>query len=346
MDMHIGVNANGATENEPPEPLFEVAQLAHVEILTPKPTETLWFFTDLLGMEATASTGQSVYLRAYEDPYHHSLKITEAPRPGLGHVAWRTTSPQALRRRVKVLEASGAGRGWIEDEGHGSAYQFVTPDGHNMELLWDVEYYACADDNRSWVKNRPQRRPRVGVPVRRIDHVNILAHEVTPNRDFMVEQLGFRLRENKVLNDGTEVGAWLSVSPLVHEIAIMRDRSRSAYARFHHVCYWYGYPQHLWDVADLFVDNGITIEAGPSRHGTTQAMFLYVYEPGGNRVELFGDSGYLIFDPAWKTITWTEADDLKKSTVWIGAYAPNEFYTYGTPHVEEVAPESVVADPL
>lgn len=26
------------------EPLFEVAQLAHVELFTPKPDDTLWFF--------------------------------------------------------------------------------------------------------------------------------------------------------------------------------------------------------------------------------------------------------------------------------------------------------------
>ena len=75
------------------EPMFEVAQLAHVELLTPKPDQTLRFFTDLLGLQETEREGQSVYLRAYEDFYHHTLKVTEAPKPGLGHVAWRTTSP-------------------------------------------------------------------------------------------------------------------------------------------------------------------------------------------------------------------------------------------------------------
>lgn len=32
------------------EPNFDTAQLAHVELLTPKPDETLWFFKELLGM--------------------------------------------------------------------------------------------------------------------------------------------------------------------------------------------------------------------------------------------------------------------------------------------------------
>ena len=118
------------------EPLFEVAQLAHVELLTPKPDDTLWFFKELLGMEESGRQGQSVYLRAYEDFYHHTLKITESVQTGSGHVAWRATSPQALERRVVALEATGLGKGWIEgDLGHGRAYQFTTPDGHKMESL-------------------------------------------------------------------------------------------------------------------------------------------------------------------------------------------------------------------
>src|SRR2546422_9890376 len=93
------------------EPLFEVAQLAHVELFTPKPDDTLWFFKELLGLEESGRQGQSVYLRAYEDFYHHTLKVTEAPQAGSGHVAWRTTSPQALERRGHGDEAAGRGGG-------------------------------------------------------------------------------------------------------------------------------------------------------------------------------------------------------------------------------------------
>src|SRR5260221_13561491 len=92
------------------EPLFEVAQLAHVELLTPKPDDTLWFFKELLGLEESGREGQSVYLGAYEDFYHHTLKVTESAQAGMGHVAWRTTSPQALERRAQALEATGLGK--------------------------------------------------------------------------------------------------------------------------------------------------------------------------------------------------------------------------------------------
>jgi len=319
------------------EPIFDVAQLAHVEIYTPKPDETLWFFKELLGLEETKREGQSVYLRAYEDFYHHTLKITERNQPGLGHVAWRASSPQALERRVAAIEAAGLGKGWIEgDLGHGPAYQFTTPEGHNMEILWEVEYYEAPSEKRSALKSRPQKKPLRGVPVRRLDHVNLLCKNPTPNREFLMDKLGFRLREQIILNNGQEVGAWLSVSPLVHEIAVMRD-GRGVGGRLHHIAYWYGVPQHLSDIADLLVENGIKIEAGPGKHGVSQAYFMYVYEPGGNRVELFGDTGYLIFDPDWKPIVWTEKE-LDPAVIWYGSPLPAEYFLYGTPSpVEEAA---------
>ncbi len=117
------------------------------------------FFKDLLGMEETTREGQSVYLRAYEDHYHHTLKVTEAKDAGLGHVAWRASSKPALERRVKAIEASGYGNQWIDgDLGHGDAYQFQTPDGHSMEILWDVEYYKAPEEKRSALLSRPQKK--------------------------------------------------------------------------------------------------------------------------------------------------------------------------------------------
>jgi catechol 2,3-dioxygenase len=329
------------------EPLFDVATLAHVEIFSPNMDGTLWFFKDLLGMDESGRQGQSVYLRAYEDFYHHTLKVTEAPQAGLGHVAWRTTSPQALERRVKAIEASGLGRGWIEsDMGHGRAYQFTDPDGHKMEILWDVEYYQAPPEQQSPLINRPQKRPQRGVPVRRLDHVNCLNSDVTRSRDFLMDVLGFRLREHVVQPDGTEAGAWLSVSPLVHEIAYLRDQT-GAKGRLHHICYWYGYPQHLMDISEIFSENGVVIEAGPGKHGVSQAHFLYAFEPGGNRVELFGDTGYLIFDPSWKPITWS-GKALEKSIIWFGSPLPAEYFLYGTPNIagvqeEEQSPPTVTS---
>ncbi len=110
---------------ENPEPIRDVAQLGHFEILSPKPEESVWFFREILGMEETDRQGQSVYMRAWGDHDHCTLKITEAKQAGLGHVGLRTWTPQALDRRVEAIKAGGWGKGWIDgDIGHGRAYQF------------------------------------------------------------------------------------------------------------------------------------------------------------------------------------------------------------------------------
>ena len=45
------------------EPIYDLAHLAHWEMLTPKPEESLKFFVDVMGMTETARKGDSVYLR-------------------------------------------------------------------------------------------------------------------------------------------------------------------------------------------------------------------------------------------------------------------------------------------
>lgn len=316
------------------EPIFDIAQLASAELFSPKVDETLWFFTELLGMTETGRDGDSVYLKAYEDWYTHSLKVTYRDKPGTGRTTWRTSSPQALGRRVDALESQGVAGSWSDgDNGQGPTFDFTTPGGHEHGVLWDVEYYEVPADEKCRLLSRSQKRPSRGVPVRRLDHVNHLVDDVTQNRTFFEDALGFRLRENIIMNDGNEAAAWMSVSPLVHEIATLGDQSgqsANGNGRLHHIAFWYGIPQHLDDAADLFTEYGIEIEAGPGKHGVSQAKFLYAFEPGGNRIELFGDAGYLIFDPAWRPLTWTE-DQLAEAIVWYGGSLPSEYFLYGTP---------------
>jgi len=314
-----------------PEPIRDLAHLGHVELLTPRPTESLWFFHEVLGMEEVAREGQSVYLRGYGDYERYTLKLTEGASGGLGHTAWRAVSPQALTRRAAALAASGLGLGWHEgDLGHGAAYRFTDPDGHLMELYYESEKYRAPEALRPALKNQPQRYTGRGAGVRRLDHVNVLCEAVTPNRAFMGDLLGFLPREQVILDDGTEAGAWLSVTPLVHDIAYTLDATR-ARGRLHHLAYWLDTREEVLRAADIFLEHGIFIETGPSKHAVTHGFFLYCYEPGGNRIELFS-GGYLIFAPDWEPIRWTQAERAK-GQAW-GLQLPQSFHSYGTPAVD------------
>lgn len=86
-----------------------IAQLAHVELRTPVPDESVAFFTDLLGMIETPRERGSVYLRGYQDTYHHSLIVTESERAGLGHAAYRTVSEEALDQVARGSSPPGWG---------------------------------------------------------------------------------------------------------------------------------------------------------------------------------------------------------------------------------------------
>ena len=46
---------------------FDLAHLAHLELLTPKPDESLNFFVNVMGMTESGRQGDSVYLRGWDD---------------------------------------------------------------------------------------------------------------------------------------------------------------------------------------------------------------------------------------------------------------------------------------
>src|SRR5229473_2633108 len=94
------------------EPNYDVAHLGHLELLTPKPEESLRFFVDVMGMTESGRRGESVYLRGWDDYERYSLQLTGSNTSGLGHAAFRARSPQALQRRVAALTGSGYEGSW------------------------------------------------------------------------------------------------------------------------------------------------------------------------------------------------------------------------------------------
>ncbi len=116
---------------------------AHLELLTPKFEESRTFFIDVMGMTQSGEKGDSVYLRGWDDYERYSLKLTASKTSGIGHVAFRTRSPQALERRAAALKGSGFDVGWTDgDLGHGKTFVCKDPDGHVIELYYETEWYS------------------------------------------------------------------------------------------------------------------------------------------------------------------------------------------------------------
>src|SRR5436305_1203045 len=314
------------------EPILDIAHLGHVELLTPKPEESLAFFVDVLGMTESGRKAGSVYLRAWDDYERYSLKLTGTKTSGLGHAAFRTRSPQALERRVAALKGSGYEIGWAEDElGHGPAYRCHDPDGHVIELYYETERYVAPPELKPALKNQAQRFPARGANVRRLDHFNLLAADVRALRRFFEDVVGMRTTEMIVLDNGDEAGAWVTTTNKSYDLAFTADHYR-ARGRFHHVTYAVDSREEVLRAADVFLEHGVHIETGPHKHAIQQTFFLYVYEPGGNRVEIASAGARLILAPDWQPIVWSEAERAK-GQAW-GLQTIESFHTHGTPPVE------------
>jgi catechol 2,3-dioxygenase len=313
-------------------PLHDIAHLGHVEIRTPVPEASLEFFTRYLGLTENGSAGDSVFLRAWDDYENVTIKLTAHATSGIGRTTLRAATPEALQRRVEQIEAGGRGVGWRDgDPGYGPTYVFTDPDGHEIGLYYDSQWYRPPAELRPALKNQAQANPARGVSVRRLDHVNYLAVEVEPNRDDLRDTLGALVTEQIVLDDGSTAGSWTTFTNKGYDVVYTRDSTGTA-GRLHHIAFATDTREDILRAADIALEQGVYIETGPHKHAIQQTFFLYVYEPGGNRIELCNAGARLVLAPDWQPVDWTETERAK-GQAW-GLKTIASFHTHGTPPVE------------
>jgi catechol 2,3-dioxygenase len=282
-----------------------LSQLAHVELTTPRFEESLKFWTEVVGLETTARVGNSAYLRAWGDRFHHTLQLTEGPETGLGHIGWRAAGAQALQDAVVRLEAAGVGEGWQESAaGQGRSFRYRGPGGHLHELFWEVERFVPPAGMQSPFPNRPQRYVPRGAAVRCVDHVTVTSGN--PDRDarWYRDTLGQRYMEYTTIPDRPDfpVFCMTSVCERSHDLGIVWDPTGD-HGRVNHFAYFVDSREELLRVADVFLNQDVAIEFGPGKHGMGEQDYLYVREPSGMRVEI-NAGGYRNYEPDWETVRY------------------------------------------
>lgn len=312
-----------------PDHCHDVAHLGHVEMYTDRYEESLAFFTDVYGLTLSGEDETSAYLRAWDDYEFHSLKLTRHTTTGIGHVAYRAASPEALNRRVRAIEGSGYKvHGWVSgDLGHGRAFRFEDPFGHVFEIYYETKWFKPQQGTeKAALKNTASAF--TGAAPRRLDHLNLLSEDVSEFRQFMETCLGSRVTEYIQLDNGRIGGCWFTVNNKTYDLACTEEHGGGA-GRLHHVTYATDQREDILRAADIFLQNGVHIETGPHKHAIQGTFFLYVWEPAGNRVELANAGARLILAPDWEPVCWTEADR-KKGQAW-GLKTIETFHTHGTP---------------
>ncbi len=298
----------------------EIAKLGHVALVTENLEKSLWFFKEVIGLEETGEVNGTHFLRAWGDFEHHSLSLTAGETSYIDHIGWKAKRREDVANFAQLLTDAGTQVRWVKDGeevGQGEAIRFELPSGHRFEIYFDMEKPVAEEERKSVLKNQVYKSWAKGISPRRIDHVNLQTS--MDNKEivnYLTEKLGFKLREYMVNPDDQQQASWMSVTNLVHDIAMMSMETSTKPNEMHHIAYWLDNSQDLLRAADILCENEVGF-VGPGKHGISQAMFIYVKDPGsGLRVEVFTNS-YLIFEPDWEPIKWSYEEYLKYgSTYW------------------------------
>ncbi|MCD2137343.1 VOC family protein [Salinicoccus halitifaciens] len=311
--------------------LRTVAHLGHVEISVDKFEASLEFFTEIMGLVLTKQEDDRAYLRAWQDFDDYTLVLKSSEESQVNRVGWRVSTEESLKLFEDQLKEMDVEYEWVESgrkRALGEALHFKSPTGIPVELYWEKEKFKTDDEKiASRLPSHPSKYQMKGVSPRRFDHVNLMVDDVEEEQKWWTELLGIHHRYYVQNKEDVRLGSWLSRTNIAHEIAFMRNSNQNG-TSFHHLAYYLDSPDELIRAANIMAENGIKIEWGPGKHGTSGAQFIYVFEPSGHRVEIW-TGGLLMFSPDWKPIEWNSELGELGLEMW-GSKPPESYFTYGT----------------
>jgi catechol 2,3-dioxygenase-like lactoylglutathione lyase family enzyme len=340
-----------------------VLRAAHAELLVTDLDVARHFYVDLLGFVETERDERRLYLRCLEEREHHSLVLRKADHAGAGHIAFRVASPGDLQRLADLATAERRPQRWVEGEELGQGTALRTQDPCGLPL----EFYHQMEPAPRLLQQYHLHGP---VQVMRLDHFNCQVPDVEAAVAWYRQQLCFHMSEYTVAESagrerpaadstqrvpgadpllassatGSALGpagerlwaAWLYRKHTVHDIALMNGIG----PRLHHVGFLVPDALAIIRVCDVLAAAGYhqAIERGPGRHGLSNALFLYLRDPDGNRIEFYA-CDYLTADPDAEPIRWT-LDDPRRATFW--GHAPPACWFDEAMAVESVHGEGFV----
>lgn len=258
-----GLQNETTVEQRLEEQLRTVAHIGHVEIGVTKFEESLWFYTEVLGLVLTEKEEGRAYLRAWQDFDHYTLVLQEADKSEVNRMSWRVSSLEALDLFEKYLKDTNINVQRVvagEKKELGDVLHFKSPSGLPIELYWEKGLFETDDPElQSKLPSHPSKSHLKGVSPRRFDHVNIMVDDVKQEQEWWTDFLGIHHRYYIQNKEDTRLGSWLSKTNIAHEIAFMRNANQNG-AAFHHLAYFLDSPDELVRAANIMAENGIEIE--------------------------------------------------------------------------------------
>jgi len=297
-------------------PPFNVIRLSHVEFAVRDLAASRAFYVETLGLQVTSESEGHICLRAMEERGHHSVILRKGAHSATGPLGFKVYEDRDLDKAKAFFERKGLRAEWADVPHQKRTLRAMDPQGIPLEFYATMDRLAPIHQKYGLYR---------GGKLLRIDHFNCFSYDVDEAVAFYNE-IGFRATE---YTEDEETGllwaAWLHRKGGVHDIAF----TNGAGPRLHHVAFWAPTPLAIIDLLDLMSTTGwmSNIERGPGRHGISNAFFLYLRDPDGNRVEIYC-SDYQTVDPDLEPIKW-DLKDPQRQTLW-GAPAPRSWFEEGS----------------
>jgi catechol 2,3-dioxygenase-like lactoylglutathione lyase family enzyme len=160
----------GWTPSPLPEPVGGIAasKLGHVALVTLDPKAAATFYGSVLGFRVSDWIEDSfVFMRCGAD--HHSMNFARGTAQRLHHIAFELRDASHMHRACDLLGKKRMPILWgpvRHGPGHNVAIYHRNPDGHLVELFFDLDRMTDEAlgyfEPRPWHRDRPQR-PKVWV---------------------------------------------------------------------------------------------------------------------------------------------------------------------------------------
>jgi catechol 2,3-dioxygenase len=255
---------------------FNITRASHLELLVADLERSLRFYTEVMGLAVTERDDAVAYLRGMEESCHHSLILRVSPdAPQCARIGFRTFTDDELERLAAHLSTQGLAPAWAEVRHQGLTLRVSDPGGVPLEF--------CA---RMPVQPRLLTRFHAyrGGGALRLDHFQLHVPDVRALCGFYTS-LGFRVSEYVTPDDDVLIAAFLQRKGNPHDIVLFEGPG----PRFHHVAFTTSDVHRLALACDVAGELGYgpQVERGPGRHGPGHALYVYMRDPDGHRVELF-----------------------------------------------------------
>ena len=295
-----------------------VTRTSHIVLTVHDIDASAAFYTQVIGLVETAREDGTLYLRGVEEACHHSLVLRSAPgEPCCAHVGLRVYTEDELAAAQDWFAAQGCATAWASAAHQGRTLHVTDPSGARFELCATMDVVP-----RMITKFSSHR----GAAAQRLDHVQILVPDVATSARLWMRS-GFHLTEYIAENDDAELmGVFLQRKGNPHDLVFFKGPG----PRLHHFAYTSPDTATMLRTCDVAGELGYgdRVERGPGRHGPGHAMYTYIRDPDGHRVEIF-NTHYQIMDSEIPAVRWHPAD-VTIGTPW-GLPAREAWFTQATP---------------